>query len=224
MGIAVKAHLPGVGENLQDHLQLRLVFKVSNISTLNTQASSLYGKMKIGLEYLLHQTGPMSMSPSQLGAFAYSRVDRPNDRVDRPDLQYHVQPLSLEKFGEDLHTFNAFTASVCNIRPTSRGTVHIRSTDFLAPPVIQPNYLSTDEDKEVAAASILLTRDIVSSDAFLPYKPGEYKPGSEYVRYLFSSYLPVKFSFFCMKKMKLFPSDFHIIFAFFKIMSFLFTY
>jgi choline dehydrogenase len=181
MGIAVKAHLPGVGENLQDHLQLRLVFKVSNISTLNTQASSLYGKMKIGLEYLLHQTGPMSMSPSQLGAFAYSRVDRP-DRVGRPDLQYHVQPLSLEKFGEDLHTFNAFTASVCNIRPTSRGTVHIRSTDILAPPVIQPNYLSTDEDKEVAAASILLTRDIVSSDAFLPYNPVEIKPGSEYIR------------------------------------------
>jgi len=140
LGIPVISDVPGVGENLQDHLQLRMIYKVNGIQTLNTKANSLFGKMMIGLEYVLKRSGPMSMAPSQLGAFAYSSPEQKSANVE-----YHVQPLSLEKFGEDLHSFNAFTASVCNVRPTSRGSVHIHSVDAEAPPVISPNYLSTDE-------------------------------------------------------------------------------
>ena len=175
LGIPVIADLPGVGENLQDHLQLRMIYKVNGIKTLNTKANSLFGKMMIGLEYLLKRSGPMSMAPSQLGAFAYSSPDQQSANVE-----YHVQPLSLEKFGEDLHSFNAFTASVCNLRPTSRGSVHITSTDPEAPPAINPNYLSTDEDRKVAAESLRLTRNIVKQSALTPYAPEEYKPGIQY--------------------------------------------
>ncbi|QWD96956.1 GMC family oxidoreductase [Polynucleobacter sp. MG-6-Vaara-E2] len=175
LGIPVLADLPGVGENLQDHLQLRMVYKVNGIKTLNTKANSLFGKLMIGLEYLLKRSGPMSMAPSQLGAFAYSSPDQKSANVE-----YHVQPLSLEKFGEDLHSFNAFTASVCNLRPTSRGNVHITSTDPEAPPAIHPNYLSTDEDRKVAAESLRLTRNIVEQSALAPYAPEEYKPGIQY--------------------------------------------
>jgi choline dehydrogenase len=175
LGIPVVADLPGVGENLQDHLQLRMVYKVSGIKTLNTKANSLFGKMMIGLEYLLKRSGPMSMAPSQLGAFAYSS---PNQKS--ANVEYHVQPLSLERFGEDLHSFNAFTASVCNLRPTSRGSVHITSIDPEVPPAISPNYLSTDEDRKVAAESLRLTRNIAQQSALAPYAPEEYKPGAQY--------------------------------------------
>ena len=175
LGIPVLADLPGVGENLQDHLQLRMVYKVNGIKTLNTKANSLFGKLMIGLEYLLKRSGPMSMAPSQLGAFAYSSPEQKSANVE-----YHVQPLSLERFGEDLHSFNAFTASVCNLRPTSRGSVHIASTDPEAPPTINPNYLSTDEDRKVAAESLRLTRKIVEQAALAPYSPEEYKPGKQY--------------------------------------------
>ena len=175
LGIPVVADLPGVGENLQDHLQLRMIYKVNGIKTLNTKANSLFGKMMIGLEYLLKRSGPMSMAPSQLGAFAYSSSSQ-----KRANVEYHVQPLSLERFGEDLHSFNAFTASVCNLRPTSRGSVHITSTDPEVPPAIHPNYLSTEEDRKVAAECLRLTRKIVQSPALKPYTPEEYKPGMRY--------------------------------------------
>ena len=175
LGIPVVADLPGVGENLQDHLQLRMIYKVNGIKTLNTKANSLFGKMMIGLEYLFKRSGPMSMAPSQLGAFAYS-----SPAQKRANVEYHVQPLSLERFGEDLHSFNAFTASVCNLRPTSRGSVHITSTDPEVPPAIHPNYLSTEEDRMVAAECLRLTRKIVQSPALKPYTPEEYKPGMRY--------------------------------------------
>jgi choline dehydrogenase len=175
MGIPVVSHLPGVGENLQDHLQLRMVYQVTGIKTLNTQIRSLFGKVQIGLQYLLNRSGPMSMAPSQLGVFCHS-----SEKHSRPNIEYHVQPLSLNKFGEPLHPFPAFTASVCNLRPTSRGSVHISSLDPEAPPVIAPNYLSTDEDRKVAADSLRLTRKIVESPALKPYSPDEYKPGKQY--------------------------------------------
>jgi len=175
LGISVIADLPGVGENLQDHLQLRMIYKVNGIKTLNTMANSWFGKMMIGLEYVLRRSGPMSMAPSQLGAFAYSSPEQKSANVE-----YHVQPLSLEKFGEDLHSFNAFTASVCNLRPTSRGSVHITSTNPEAPPAISPNYLSTDQDRKVAAESLRLTRKIVEQSALAPYMPEEYKPGVQF--------------------------------------------
>jgi choline dehydrogenase len=175
LGISVIADLPGVGENLQDHLQLRMIYKVNGIKTLNTKANSMFGKLLIAIEYVFKRSGPMSMAPSQLGAFAYSSPDQPS-----ANLEYHVQPLSLEKFGEDLHSFNAITASVCNLRPTSRGSVHISSIDPEAPPVIAPNYLSTSEDRKVAADSLRLTRKIMEGAALKPYTPNEYKPGKQY--------------------------------------------
>jgi choline dehydrogenase len=174
-GIAVQVDAPGVGENLQDHLQLRMIFKVSNAKTLNTSAASWFGKMKIGLEYAMFQSGPMSMAPSQLGAFARSDPGQAT-----PNLQYHVQPLSLEKFGEPLHAFPAFTASVCNLRPTSRGHVRIASADAYAAPKITPNYLSTEEDRKTAAAALTLTRSIVAAPAMARYAPQEFKPGLHY--------------------------------------------
>ncbi len=172
LGIAVKHDLPGVGENLQDHLQLRTVIKVSNTRTLNTTSASWFGKLKIGVQYALNQSGPMSMAPSQLGAFARSDASRA-----RPNLEYHVQPLSLDKFGEPLHAFNAFTASVCNLHPTARGSVHITDPDPHVAPCIAPNYLSTGEDRKVAADSIRLTRRIVASPALAKYTPEEWLPG-----------------------------------------------
>nr|WP_298373039.1 GMC family oxidoreductase N-terminal domain-containing protein [uncultured Halomonas sp.] len=174
-GIAVVQDAPGVGENLQDHLQIRTVFKVRSVKTLNVLTNSLFGKVKIGLEYLLRRTGPMSMAPSQLGAFTRSDQSLPH-----ANLEYHVQPLSLEAFGEELHRFPAFTASVCNLDPTSRGSVRIRSNCFDDPPLIAPNYLSTDEDRQVAAASLRQVREIVAQPALAQYQPEEWRPGVQY--------------------------------------------
>ncbi|MFH1805626.1 MAG: GMC family oxidoreductase N-terminal domain-containing protein [Pseudomonadota bacterium] len=171
-GIEVIHDLPGVGENLQDHLQIRCVFKVQGVKTLNEQANSLWGKAAIGLEYLLKRSGPMSMAPSQLGVFAKS-----DPSLETPDLEYHVQPLSLDKFGDDLHPFPAFTASVCNLRPQSRGTIHLKSPDPHSHPAIRPNYLATDGDRLVAARSIELTRKIAAQPALAKYRPDEFKPG-----------------------------------------------
>ncbi len=168
--VVVNAH--GVGENLQDHLQLRMAFKVRNAKTLNTMANSLLGKMKIGLEYALNRSGPMSMAPSQLGAFARSDAAQTS-----ANIQYHVQPLSLNKFGEPLHPFPAFTASVCNLRPTARGHVRIASSDAAQAPKITPNYLSTEEDRQVAADALRLTRRIVAAPAMQRYSPEEFLPG-----------------------------------------------
>jgi choline dehydrogenase len=174
-GIAPLVDAPGVGENLQDHLQLRMVYKVTRAKTLNTSAASWFGKMKIGLEYAMLQSGPMSMAPSQLGAFARSDPGQAS-----ANLQYHVQPLSLEKFGDPLHPFPAFTASVCNLRPTSRGHVRLASKDSYAAPKISPNYLSTPEDRKVAADALTLTRRIVAAPALSRYEPEEFKPGIQY--------------------------------------------
>ncbi len=173
--IPVALDLPGVGANLQDHLQIRAVFKLEGARTLNTMVSSLWGKAKIGLEYAARRTGPMSMAPSQLGAFTRSSPDQPY-----PNIEYHVQPLSLEAFGQPLHTFPAFTASVCNLNPTSRGTVTIRSNRFEDAPAISPNYLSTPEDRKVAADSLRVTRRIVAQPALAKFKPQEWKPGTQF--------------------------------------------
>jgi choline dehydrogenase len=167
--------LPGVGENLQDHLQIRAVFKVDGVETLNTLANSWWGKARIGLQYAMTRSGPMSMAPSQLGAFTRSTPEQPH-----PNLEYHVQPLSLDAFGEPLHRFNAFTASVCNLNPTSRGWVRIQSNKFDAPPAIAPNYLSTEADRKVAADSLRVTRRIASQPALAKFKPQEWKPGPQY--------------------------------------------
>ncbi len=175
IGIPPLIDLPGVGENLQDHLQIRTTFKVSHTPTLNTLSQSWWGKGKMALEYLLYQTGPMSMAPSQLGVFTKS-----DPTLDWPDLQYHVQPLSLDAFGEPLHAFNAITASVCNLNPSSRGHVRAQSADFKQAPLISPNYLSTQDDLDKAAKSILLTRRIVSQDALKPFAPEEFKPGAQF--------------------------------------------
>jgi choline dehydrogenase len=175
LGIPVVQDIPGVGENLQDHLQIRAVFKIKNAITLNTQANSIWGKAKIGLEYTLKRSGPMSMAPSQLGAFTRSDPAQPY-----PNLEYHVQPLSLEAFGQPLHSFNAFTASVCNLNPSSRGHVRITSPDFRQAPAIAPNYLSTEEDRKIAADSLRLTRSIVAQPALHKYAPEEFKPGVQF--------------------------------------------
>ncbi|MCF8177299.1 MAG: GMC family oxidoreductase N-terminal domain-containing protein [Sulfuritalea sp.] len=174
-GIEPTHDLPGVGGNLQDHLQLRMIFKVQGINTLNRQAASLWGKAKMGLEYALFRTGPLTMSPSQMGLFAHSSAEEAT-----PDLEYHVQPLSLDKFGDPLHPFPAFTASVCNLRPSSRGTVCIRDTDPNSAPRIAPNYLSTERDRLIAANSLRLTRKILSQPALSPYRPEEYLPGAQW--------------------------------------------
>lgn len=174
-GIEVKLDSPGVGQNLQDHLQIRAVYKVKNVKTLNTMANSLIGKAKIALEYVFKRSGPMSMAPSQLGAFTRSSEDK-----EHANLEYHVQPLSLEAFGEDLHPFDAFTASVCNLNPTSRGQVVIQSSNWRDAPLIQPNYLSTEEDRKIAADSLRQVRKIVSQSALSKYEPEEYKPGVQY--------------------------------------------
>jgi choline dehydrogenase len=174
-GIAVQAELPGVGENLQDHLQIRAVYKISGAPTLNVLASTLVGKARIGLEYLLSRSGPMSMAPSQLGAFTRSDPGQPY-----ANLEYHVQPLSLDAFGEPLHSFPAFTASVCNLNPTSRGSVRIKSPRFGDAPAIAPNYLSTDADRKVAADSLRVTRRIAAQPALAKFKPEEFKPGPQY--------------------------------------------
>jgi len=174
-GIEVVHDLPGVGENLQDHLQIRAVFGVTGATTLNTMAHSWLGKARMGLQYLLSQSGPMSMAPSQLGAFTRSS---PAQRW--PDLEYHVQPLSLDAFGQPLHEFPAFTASVCNLNPESRGTVRIRSPRADDAPLIAPQYLATDGDRRIAAQSLRLTRRIAAQPALARFVPQEIKPGARF--------------------------------------------
>lgn len=173
--VPVWRDLPGVGANLQDHLQVRAVFKVKGAKTLNTMANSLLGKAMIGIEYALRRTGPMSMAPSQLCA-----ITRSDPGQAQPNIQFHVQPLSLPAFGQPLHTFPAITASVCNLNPTSRGTVNIRGADPALPPAIAPNYLSTDEDRKVAADSLRVARRIMAQAALAPHAPAEYLPGPEH--------------------------------------------
>jgi choline dehydrogenase len=172
-GVEVRHELPGVGANLQDHLQLRLIYKVQGVRTLNETAGGLLGRSTMAIEYLFKRTGPLTMAPSQLGAFA-----RSDPSFATPNLQYHIQPLSLDRFGEPLHPFPAFTASVCNLRPTSRGTVSLRSADPDAQPLIDPNYLATEEDRRVAVDAIRLTRRIAAAPALARYTPEEYLPGA----------------------------------------------
>ena len=171
-GIPVALDRLGVGANLHDHLQLRMIYKVSGVKTLNETYASLFNRVGMGLNYAFRRRGPMTMAPSQLGAFT-----RSDSTQDRANIQYHVQPLSLDKFGEPLHPFPAFTASVTNVRPTSRGALTLKSADPAASPAISPNYLSTPEDQQVAADSIRVTRGIVRQPALQKYAPVEYLPG-----------------------------------------------
>lgn len=174
-GIAPVRDLAGVGGNLQDHLQVRAIFKIARGRTLNTIANSLWGKAMIGLEYAWRRTGPMSMAPSQLCA-----ITRSDPSQQHPNIQFHVQPLSLPAFGQPLHNFPAVTASVCNLNPTSRGKVSLRSSDPHAAPVIAPNYLSTPEDRKVAADSLRVARQIMAQSALAPYGPSEFLPGAQH--------------------------------------------
>lgn len=175
LGIPVVHALPGVGNNLQDHLQLRSIYRVEGIKTLNQQANSLWGKAMMGLEYAFFRRGPLTMAPSQLGVFAHS-----DPSVPTPDLEYHVQPLSLDKFGDPLHTFPAFTASVCDLRPQSRGHIRIRDRNPASAPKIAPCYLTHEADRQKAAAAIRLTRRIAAQPALAPFKPVEQLPGPAY--------------------------------------------
>src|SRR5262245_21614771 len=172
LGIPVVLDKPGVGENLQDHLQLRLIYKVSGVKTLNEAYHSTLARIGMLLDYALRRRGPLSMSPSPLGMFTRSDPHR-----ERANVQYFVQPLSLDRFGEPLHTFPAFTVCVVNVQPTSRGFIRLRSRDPADQPIIQPNYLSTDEDRRVAIDSIRLTRRIVAQPALKPLQPAEFRPG-----------------------------------------------
>ncbi len=174
IGIEPLLDAPQVGANLQDHLQLRCTYRVANVATLNQRANSLLGKALIGLEYMARRTGPMAMAPSQLGMFIKSEA-----HLDTPDLEYHVQPLSLEAFGGDLDPYPAFTASVCNLRPLSRGTSRITSSDPADDPAIRPNYLADAQDRRTAAKAIRITRAIVSQPALAAYDPQEVRPGAE---------------------------------------------
>lgn len=174
LGISARHPLRDVGRNLMDHLQLRLSFRVRGVPTLNTMAATLFGKAKIAAQYAAFRSGPLSMAPSQLGAFTRSHPSKAT-----PDLQYHIQPLSLDAFGEPLHDFPAFTASVCDLRPTSRGTVTLASADPEAAPLISPDYLSTEADRLTAARAIRLTRAIVGQAPLARYAPEEIKPGVE---------------------------------------------
>jgi len=171
-GIPVVLDKPGVGGNLQDHLQQRMIFKVDGVTTLNERYHAPLGMARMLAEYVLLRRGPLTMAPSQLGLFTRSDNDQ-----ERANLQFHVQPLSLDKFGDPLHKFPAFTASACNLRPTSRGTVRLRSGNPSDAPAIRPNYLSTAEDRRVAASAIKLTRHIVAQPALAPFHPDEYLPG-----------------------------------------------
>ncbi len=171
-GIAVVADRPGVGANLQDHLQLRLIYKVDGIRTLNERYHAPLGLAGMLAEYVLFRRGPLTMAPSQLGLFTRSDTDQA-----RANLQYHIQPLSLDRFGEPLHTFPAFTASVANLQPTSRGHIRLRSRNPADAPAIKPNYLSTDHDRHIAVQSIRVTRRIVAQPALAPFHPAEYLPG-----------------------------------------------
>jgi choline dehydrogenase-like flavoprotein len=173
VGIDVVHHLPGVGANMQDHLQLRPIYKVSNVATMNMLYQSLFRRGLMGAEYLFRRRGALTMAPSQLGAFT-----RSSERYETPNLQFHIQPLSLDKFGDAMHDFPAITVSVCNLRPQSRGEVHVTSKDVAAAPHIAPNYLSTDEDRQVAADSIRWARKVMAQPAMAKYRPEEYRPGA----------------------------------------------
>ncbi len=172
LGIAVAHHAPGVGANLQDHLQIRPVYKVTGVRSLNTDYANLARRAWMGIDYALFRNGPLTMAPSQVGAFARSSPD-----YATANLQFHFQPLSLDKWGDGLHRFGAFTASVCNLRPSSRGSVHAASADPAVPPDIAPNYLDTEEDRRVAVDALRLTRRIVAQAPLAPYRPEEYLPG-----------------------------------------------
>ncbi len=174
LGIEMRAHLPGVGENLQDHLQIRPYYGVSGVRTMNDLYASWWRRPLMALEYLAFQRGPMSMAPSQLGAFAKSSPEQAT-----PNLQFHVQPLSLERFGEALHPFPAITISVCNLRPTSRGSIHASGPKVTEKPLIQPNYLSTPEDEQVAIDAMKLVRQIVAQAPLQRFSPQERRPGPE---------------------------------------------
>lgn len=173
-GIDVVHDLPGVGENLHDHLQVRMMYKVRHTTTLNQRAGSIFGKLAMALEYLIFRTGPLTMPPSQLGAFAKS-----DNLQASANIEWHVQPLSLDKFGDSLHSFNAITPSVCNLRPTSRGYVRIKSADPREHPAIMLNYLSTEEDRRVAVAGMRFTRRIMAAPALARFEPEEWKPGPQ---------------------------------------------
>ncbi|MAR28605.1 MAG: choline dehydrogenase [Gammaproteobacteria bacterium] len=172
--IAVRHNLDGVGQNLQDHLQIRTIYQVDNTVTLNERARTPWGMAMMGLEYFLKKTGPLTMPPSQLGAFAKSDPSQPS-----ANIEWHVQPLSLDKFGSPLHRYNAITPSVCNLRPSSRGTVSLKSANPHDAPAIAPNYLSTQEDLDVAVAGLRFTRDIMAAPALAPFNPRELKPGPQ---------------------------------------------
>lgn len=174
-GVNVRHHLPGIGANLQDHLQQRAIYKVSNTVTLNQTYYSLFGKAKMGLDYLFRRRGPLTMAPSQLGLFTRSSPEHA-----RPNIQFHVQPLSLDKFGDPLHRFPAITIAACNLRPSSRGAVRISGPALDAAPIIDPNYLATDADQKVAADAIRVTRRLMAQPALKPFGPTEYLPGPDY--------------------------------------------
>jgi choline dehydrogenase len=173
-GIEVLRDVAGVGSNLHDHLQIRTIYQVKNTITLNQRAATWAGKAKMGLEYALFRTGPLTMPPSQLGAFA-----RSDESEGAANLEWHVQPLSLDKFGDTLHEFSAITPAVCNLQPTSRGYVRIKSPDSAAHPAIRLNYLATAEDRAVAVAGLKLTRRIMAAKALARFEPAEWKPGPE---------------------------------------------
>ncbi len=174
LGVNLVADVPGVGENLQDHLQLRAIFKVSGTRTLNTDYPNLLKRAWMGIEYALFRRGPLSSAPSTFGAFTRTSPD-----FATPNVEFHIQPLSLDRFGEPMHPFAAFTVSVCNLRPTSRGSIHARSADPSAAPLIAPNYLSTEEDRRVAVDSLKLARRIVAAPALAPFAPQEFRPGPQ---------------------------------------------
>jgi choline dehydrogenase len=174
-GLPIHQALTGVGENLQDHLQLRLAYKVHGVRTLNEWYHTWWGKLEMAIQYALLRRGPLTMAPSQLGAFAKSA-----ETEATANLQYHIQPLSLDKFGEPLHRFPAVTMSVCNLRPTSRGHVRIADARWQTPPLIAPNYLSSATDQRVAIDAIKLTRGIANASAFSKYHPEEFMPGTQY--------------------------------------------
>jgi choline dehydrogenase-like flavoprotein len=174
LGIGSTLDRPGVGANLHDHLQMRMIYKVSGIRTLNEMYRSLPQRAWMGVEYALFRRGPLTMAPSQLGAFTKS-----DPSLDRADLQYHIQPLSLDKFGDPLHPFPAFTASVANVRPTSRGWLKLKSADPAAAPSINPNYLATPDDQRIAVQGIRITRKISAQPALKPYSPEEFLPGPQ---------------------------------------------
>ena len=172
LGVDVAQHLPGVGENLQDHLQIRPIYKVSNTRTLNVEYQSLLKRMKMGIDYALFRRGPLTMAPSQLGLFTRSSPD-----YATANLQFHIQPLSLDKFGEPMHSFGAITVSVCNVRPASRGSIHATSPDPREHPAIQPNYLSASEDQRVAVDALKVARRLCEASALAPFAPEEFRPG-----------------------------------------------